>query len=463
MSGRILIVDDLATNRIVLKVKLVSAHYEVIQAGSAQEALALAVESPPDLILANTRLSTVTAAEFVTALRRQACLATIPVMFLQPFDHPEERLNALCAGADEVLVKPVQESLLLARLRNLLRQHHVLQELIGQGETSQPMGLAEPHTDFDRPGHVTIAASSRSEALGLQTRLMRSAAHRVTATDMAHVLPLSGSDAPADIYLLRIAETEAEDGLRLLADLKAAQRIRTSPVMALLDAGATALAVTLLDMGADDVLIGLPDQAELCLRLTRQMQRKHRAERLRAALRDGLQAAVFDPLTGAHNRRYALPFVTHLIETGLTNGESFAVMIADLDFFKQVNDDHGHAAGDHVLCEVTRLLRAHLRNRDMLARIGGEEFLIVTPATGRLEAQDTADRLCAMIRRTPIVLPGHKGALHVTVSIGVTMALSAPGLPPPCVGQLLEEADRALYSAKAQGRDTVTFCGRSAA
>ena len=281
--------------------------------------------------------------------------------------------------------------------------------------------------------------------------------------DADRALSLSDTQPPADVYLLQITGAEAEESLRLLAELKAAPRSRARPIIALVEADAAALGVTVLDMGADDVITGHPDPRELILRLSAQLRRKRRGERLRAALRDGLNAAMLDPLTGAHNRRFALPFLQRLIETSQQTGESFAVMLADLDFFKQVNDRHGHAAGDEVLCAVTRHLRAHLREGDMLARIGGEEFLIVTPATSRRRAQRTADRLCAMIAQTPIAVTAQMPPLHVTISIGVTMATPSPTGPAPGVGQLLEEADRALYAAKAQGRNMVTFCARSAA
>ncbi|WP_040651707.1 diguanylate cyclase [Roseovarius sp. 217] len=463
MSGRILIVDDLATNRIELKVKLCAAHYEVLQAYSAKEAMTLAVRDRPDLILANARLADVTATEFVTALRRSDAVRGIPVMLLQPGTCQTERRAALCAGADDILIKPVSEALLLARLRNLLRQYHSELELSGQIGTAQALGFAEAHAGFDLPGRIGIIARSRTEAHALQSCLAGGSIHGTSIIDMDHAPPLSGMQPSADIYLLRIAAVDSEEGLRLLAELKTAQRTRCSPVIVLLDAEADSLAVTLLDMGADDVINGQSDHEELILRIATQLRRKRRAERLRAALRDGLKAAMIDPLTGAHNRRFALPFLQRVIETSRSTGKSFAVMVADLDFFKQVNDRYGHAAGDRVLCEVTRHLRAHLREGDMLARIGGEEFLIVTPATTRLRAQRTADRLCAMIAQTPITLSGHKATLHVTVSIGVTMANPSPSRAAPPVGQLLEEADRALYAAKAQGRNTVTFCARSAA
>jgi len=138
-------------------------------------------------------------------------------------------------------------------------------------------------------------------------------------------------------------------------------------------------------------------------------------------------------------------------------------MVADLDFFKQVNDRHGHAAGDAVLCAVCDRLRASLKEGNLLARIGGDEFLIVTPTSDSDHARQTADDLCRALRQSPILLPGSDLPITVTISIGITLGQHRPGLPAPTVEGLLHEADRALYMAKAQGRNTVGFCARTAA
>jgi two-component system cell cycle response regulator len=461
MSGKILIVDELATNRIVLKVKLSATPYEVVQAATAADALRLAASERPDLILSSSRLSGQDVGSFIAALRRIDGAAATPILMLQTGTSPEDRADALRAGVDDILTKPVSESLLLARLRNLLRQRHSDHELaIHQAPIDGPgPGFADAQAGFAPPGRIAIIASSRADAITLRGTLAAQGSHAFEALTMEDRTPRR----PADIYMLRIARDEAEDGLRLLADLKAARPTRDSPVIALLDDAAGSLAVTLLDMGADDVITGPPDPGEVLLRIDNHLGRKRRTEGLRAHLLSGLQAASLDPLTGLYNRRHALPFLKNQLAIAQGTGGDVAVMLVDFDFFKRINDTHGHAAGDAVLRTISHGLRTNLRETDMLARIGGEEFLIVLPDTPRDRAQDVAQRLCDRVRDTGVAVPGVATPLRITISIGVTIARPAPGTPAPTVDALLDEADRALYLAKTQGRNQASFCARSAA
>ena len=129
----------------------------------------------------------------------------------------------------------------------------------------------------------------------------------------------------------------------------------------------------------------------------------------------------------------------------------------DLDHFKDINDRHGHAAGDLVLTEVARRLSARLSPADLIARIGGEEFLIALPDATLGTARMTAERLCKVIAGDPVPLPGGRGAVQVTISVGLALG---PGLgPDPAEGlarDALSRADAALMAAKAEGRNQVT-------
>jgi len=112
---------------------------------------------------------------------------------------------------------------------------------------------------------------------------------------------------------------------------------------------------------------------------------------------------------------------------------------------------------------VTERLGARLREGDLLARIGGEEFLVALPDASPARARHVAERLCDAIRATPVTVPGVATSVPVTLSIGVTVVQTGPGVPVPDMQSVLEKADRALYAAKARGRNQASFCTPSAA
>ena len=234
---------------------------------------------------------------------------------------------------------------------------------------------------------------------------------------------------------------------------------------------ASGSAILALDLGANDVAPAPGDPAELSIRIKKQIRWKQGRDRLRQTVRDGLHAAITDPLTGLYNRRYAMPHLARIVETARESGRRFALLVADLDHFKAVNDTYGHAAGDAVLVETARRLRENLRGMDLVARVGGEEFLVAIPDTGLDEARIVAGRLCRMMRERPITLPDGR-SITVTMSIGLAMGGTA-GLTGGLSGafptgaafpeadaaggeaeasRLIEAADRALYGAKSGGR-----------
>ncbi|MDG3039802.1 GGDEF domain-containing protein [Roseicyclus marinus] len=160
---------------------------------------------------------------------------------------------------------------------------------------------------------------------------------------------------------------------------------------------------------------------------------------------------IIDPLTGIHNRRF---FNDRLAEEEARfdrTGAPLSLIIVDLDHFKSINDRFGHAAGDRVLIVTAARLTEIVRAFDVLARIGGEEFVILAPNTNAAEAEHLAERIRLAIRESTITLPGY-GEVSITASFGV-----ATHLPGERAQSLLSRADSALYAAKASGRNCVAL------
>ncbi|MBX3618636.1 MAG: diguanylate cyclase [Rhizobacter sp.] len=187
-------------------------------------------------------------------------------------------------------------------------------------------------------------------------------------------------------------------------------------------------------------------QAELQRVRAEQMQAE--AERLQAQARELRRYVLADPLTGLGNRRLVERELPRLIQHSARTGEPLAVAALDLDHFKRVNDSFGHAVGDAVLTATADLFRARVRGGDLIARMGGEEFLIVLAQASRAWAVEACERLRAAVQEHDwhAIAPG----LSVTVSIGLCVTAA-----PHDAAQLLEQADEALYRAKHNGRNRV--------
>jgi two-component system cell cycle response regulator len=460
LEGRILIVDDLASNRILLKARLAAAHYEVLPAPSRAAAAAAAAALRPDLVIVDLGAPEEVALELLRTLKAQPATAEIALVALTPRPDAALRRAALEAGADDVLARPADPASLLARIRRLMRARHREAELGLREDTCAVLGFAEAAPAFDGPGAIALVAARPETAVALRTAIAPHLRDHVEVIRAGQLLedPRPGATTP-DVYVIASDLGSRHDGLRLIAELRSRTRGRSAGVVAVTAPGDGAGEVAALDLGADDVIEEPVDALELVLRLRAQLRRKARADRLRRQLSDGLRLAVTDPLTGLPNRRSALARLAQIAERAAQSGRPFAVMVLDLDRFKLVNDGWGHGAGDAVLVEAARRLATTLRAEDLVARLGGEEFLVVMPDTTEADAGRAAERLRRAIAAEPFPLPGGDGALGLTVSVGVALAATPADAS---VEALVGIADRALYCAKADGRNQVTF-GRTAA
>jgi diguanylate cyclase (GGDEF)-like protein len=160
-----------------------------------------------------------------------------------------------------------------------------------------------------------------------------------------------------------------------------------------------------------------------------------------------------DPLTGLSNYRFLKESLRREVERAHRFGRTLAVLALDIDRFKEVNDTYGHAAGDSVLAEFARRIRAEIREVDFAFRQGGEEFVVLLPETDEVGSEVVAERLATAMRRTPVLVSSAQGSepvqIPITVSIGIAVYPDHGGTG----AAVLEAADDALYAAKAAGRD----------
>ncbi len=241
------------------------------------------------------------------------------------------------------------------------------------------------------------------------------------------------------------------DGVTLCRLLKGHEELRSTYVIILSTKSETAAKVTGLDLGADDYLVKPVETTELLARV-RSGLRLRRALLELAAKNELLERlALTDSLTTLPNRRAYEESLASEIARALRHCKPLSLLYLDLDRFKEINDLHGHAAGDEALVGFADLLRRHARRGDLAARIGGEEFAVLLPHTARSQAALVAERIRRALESSPV---GRTLPVSVTVSIGVSVF---KGEDPSGAAAFTKEADDALYRAKAEGRNRVAL------
>jgi diguanylate cyclase (GGDEF)-like protein len=225
-----------------------------------------------------------------------------------------------------------------------------------------------------------------------------------------------------------------------------------------LGSGATAVLVALvytrLDSAIFALLLGVLIAGMLALRQFATLRHKleslvaKRTKNLEQKTRELELQATRDNLTGLYNRRYADAYLEQQLARSARAPQQLSIALADIDFFKQINDSHSHATGDEVLRRVADVLRARCRESDVIARYGGEEFLICFPDTSVAEAHEACEQLRTEIESHPWNALGLQG--KVTISFGIAACMA--GLS---VQAVISKADTRLYSAKNAGRNRV--------
>jgi two-component system, cell cycle response regulator len=270
----------------------------------------------------------------------------------------------------------------------------------------------------------------------------------VAARDGAEALLLAGRH-PLDLLLVDVT-MPGVDGYEVC------RRIQTvgdtpPPVIFMTVHGNTAARVTGLDAGAVDYIVKPCEQAEVLARvraaLRTKVARDELAVRAKVVQDELMDQASHDPLTGLLNRREFDARADEAVALAQRHNRALSCLLLDLDHFKEVNDVHGHAAGDQVLREAGRRLSGGCRISDVVARYGGEEFVLLLPETPPSRAVVLANKLRAALAAPPVET--EVALISVRASIGVAAWSEAMASP----ASLIAAADEALYRAKRLGRD----------
>ncbi len=279
-------------------------------------------------------------------------------------------------------------------------------------------------------------------------RVLSQVGHDVRTVDAAGDAVERCRQAPPDVVLVDVALCGDADGEAMLTALKGDPEAYRSAVVLLERSGLDLdAAVSALRRGVQDFLVEPVGDAELVARVEAAGRTKGLQEEL-VVQSERLEALLFeDPLTGLSNRRFILTQLAGAVSAARRHGRPLTVAVVDIDHFKAVNDEHGHAAGDRVLAAVAASMREHLRAEDQLGRLGGEEFLALLPDADACAAAAAAEKLRAEVAAMRIE---HEGE-----DLGVTVSVGWAAWEGEAAEELMRRADEAVYDAKRGGRNRV--------
>ncbi len=452
MTARVLVVDDILANVKLLEARLTAEYFEVLSAFSGQEALDVLARERIDVVLLDVMMPGMDGFEVCGKIKSDPRTHHIPVIMVTALDQPSDRIQGLESGADDFLTKPVDDIALVTRVKNLARLKMLNDEMLMRISTSKQLGLAADDS-FEkaltgRSGRVLVVEDHPRSGARLLEPL--SELHDTfLEVDPQRALKML-TDYEFDVAIISLSLAKS-DGLRLCSQLRSVEQTRHLPLIILVEPGEDARLLRGLDMGINDYLIRPIEKHELLARVRTQIKRKRHSDFLRNRIEESVEQAVTDALTRLHNRRYMEQHLDTLVRESKREGRSLSMLVADIDFFKHVNDSYGHDAGDAVLREFANRIRRNTRGIDLACRLGGEEFVIIMPDTESGRAYQIGERLRACIAAEPFIISAEH-AIRVTVSIGLATLEGANDT----WQSLYRRADQALYGSKQSGRNRVS-------
>ena len=447
-----LIVDDIPTNVRLLEARLSAEYYDVLTAASGPEALEICATDDVDIVLLDVMMPGMDGFEVCSRLKADQKTSHIPVLMVTALDQPSDRVHGLDVGADDFLTKPVDDVQLMARVKSLVRLKALTDELRARAMTGQEIAIEEAMRAMEavesQGGSILVVDGDPRQAERIKGYL---AGNRVDVLSNPADAALAVSGGEYELALVSMALGDF-DPLRVCSQMRTGELTRTLPIILIAEDHDRPRVVRGLDLGVNDFIMRPVERNELLARVRTQIRRQRYAVELRQSVTNTLALAVTDELTGLYNRRYFERHLSLMLEKAQQQDRDMAVMLIDMDYFKAVNDTHGHDTGDAVLREFADRLRRNIRGVDLACRFGGEEFVVLMPDTDWRQAQGVAERVRQAVAEKGFAT-GERRPLQLTISVGLALNESETDTPEI----MLKRADIALYRAKREGRNRVVF------
>jgi len=434
---KIMIVDDSISVRKIIRNELETGGYNVDEAEDG----IIAIEKIrdgfiPDLITLDIEMPGLNGFETYRKLIELG-YSDIPVIFVTANDNLADRNEGFQLGATDFIPKVFSRGKILKVTNEILlkgNRHRNLTALV-----------------VDDSGIARKVIVNTLEQVGVKTI---EAENGIMGYDI-----LSKKKSEIDILITDFIMPEM-DGIEFCEKVRNDPELQDLPVLFLTVISEQSKLLEIFKAGGSDYLTKPFTKEEFLARCNVHLERVLLTRKLRETIASLQKAneeiktvSVTDPLTGCYNRRYMIPELTNEIKRSMRYGHSISMILCDLDYFKMVNDQYGHQAGDRVLTGFVGCIKKNIReNIDWIARVGGEEFFIVLPNIEVSNAAILAERLRRAVSEMEIT---YNKDIRVTASFGVTGFKAGEFPDKVSIDTIIGAADRLLYIAKGEGRNRV--------
>lgn len=452
---KVLIVDDSPVTLAALSQMLSDDHYHLVQATNGREALDRVHSEHPDLILMDVMMPGLNGFEAARILKEDTRTHNIPIIMVTALDDAENKSAGQEAGADEYLTKPVRPQELVARVNSLLVLKQYRDQLDIRNHSQWSLIIDKdahdslPETEKEMP-LVLLVEDNETDAQLVQHFLKDLPLRFERVCKGEDALRLAQSDK-VDLILLDLLLPDL-NGFEVCRQVRSMEKGRGVPIVVITCLDDMDSKVKSIELETDDFLIKPIVGRELQARVRVLLEKKKQLDHLRSHYEKALNSAVVDWLTGLYNHGYFKKFLDLEIKKSLRQRYPIALIMIDIDNFKSYNDTYGHPVGDVILQELAQILRKSVREVDLVARYGGDEFAIVLPYSDGEGGRCVAQRIDRAIRSFDFSPKGPSRSTRLTVSMGVACYPQA-GFH---VDALIQSADQKLYTAKVNGKNQIS-------